>query len=40
MVFEINICVIAVEDWLNNAGSDMVVEDIDGYIVLLTVVIG
>ncbi len=39
MVFEINICVIAVEDWLNNAGSDMIVEDIDRYIELLTVVI-
>jgi len=40
MVFEINICVIAVEDWLNNAVSDMVVEDIDGYIEVLPVVIG
>ncbi len=40
VVFEINICVIAVEDWLNNAGSDMIVEDIDGYVELLRVVIG
>ncbi len=49
IVFDIDICVIAVEvksllvlteECVNNTVSEMIVEDIDGYIELLTVVIG
>jgi hypothetical protein len=49
MVFDIDICVMAIEvksllllteECVNNSVSDMIVEDIDGYIELLTVVIG
>ncbi len=49
MVFDIDICVMAVEvksllvlieECVNSAVSDIIVEDIDGYIELLTVVIG
>ncbi len=40
IVFDIDISVITVEAWVNNAVSDMIVEDIDGYIELLTMVIG
>jgi hypothetical protein len=49
MVFDIDICVMTVEvksllvlieECVNNAVSDIIVEDIDGYIELLTVVIG
>jgi hypothetical protein len=40
IVFDIDISVITVEAWVNNAVSEMIVEDIDGYIELLTMVIG
>ncbi len=40
MVFDIDISVITVAEWVNNAVSDMTVDEIDGYIELLTVVIG
>jgi len=48
MVLDIDICVMAVEvksllvlteECVNNTVSEMIVEDIDGYIELLTVVI-
>jgi hypothetical protein len=49
MVLNIDICVMAVEvksllvlteECVNNTVSEIIVEDIDGYIELLTVVIG
>ncbi len=49
MVLDIDICVMAVEvksllvaleECVNDLVSDTIVEDIDGYIELLTVVIG
>ncbi len=49
IVFDIDICVMAVEvksllvlteECVNNTVSEMIVEDIDGYIELLRVVIG
>ncbi len=49
MVLDIDICVmavevksllVAIEECVNDAVSDIIVEDIDGYIELLTLVIG
>jgi hypothetical protein len=40
MVFDMDICVRTVEECVSNTVSEMIVEDIDGYIELLTVVFG
>jgi hypothetical protein len=37
---EVNSLLVAIEECVNNAVSDMIVDDIDGYIEPLTVIIG